>query len=242
MKLYNPAPKRPITSPHGMRKHPKTGAWKMHNGIDYGGSFDVLAAADGKVIKKGANMSTTNGFGHSLTVDHGSGISTLYAHGAHASRFNVGDRILKGEVVYRSGTTGSSTGNHLHFEVRRARRTVDPTPFFNNDGMSPTVGLAVSGRLDRNTWRVWQLVLKKDWGYVGIVDARPGKLTWSAVQRSGVDFGYPAKGIDGIDGPNTRRAVQRRLADKGFYTGKIDGVWGRVTISGIQRALNAEKY
>jgi peptidoglycan hydrolase-like protein with peptidoglycan-binding domain len=213
----------------------------MHNGTDYGGTFDVLAAADGIVVKKGSNMSPTNGYGHSLTIDHGSGISTLYAHGAHASSFKVGYRILKGEVVYRSGSTGASTGPHLHFEVLRNGRAVDPTPFFNNDAVSPTVGIPVNGRLDKTTWRVWQLVLKKDWDYIGVIDGIPGRMSWSAVQRSVVKYGYTGK-IDGIAGPQTRLAVQRRLADKGFYTGKIDGIWGKVTISGIQRALNAEKY
>lgn len=241
MKLYNPAPRRPVTSPYGMRKHPLSGVWRMHNGIDYGGTFNVLAAADGKVIAKGSNMNPRNGYGHSLTVDHGSGIHTLYAHGAAASRFNVGDRIRKGDVIYRSGATGAATGPHLHFEVRRNGKMVDPNPFFTNDALSPTVGLPVTGRLDRATWRVWQLVLKKDWGYEGIIDGIPGKLTWSAVQRSAVKHGYTGR-IDGIPGPITRRSVQNRLASKGFYSGRIDGIWGRVTISGIQTALNAEKY
>lgn len=241
MKLYNPAPGRKVTSPFGMRKHPLSGRWKMHNGTDYGGTFDVLAAGDGIVVKKGANMSTTNGFGNSLTIDHGSGIRTLYAHGAHASRFNVGDRILKGDVVFRSGSTGASTGPHLHWEVHRNGSPVDPAPYLNNDGATPTVGLPVNGRLDRNTWKVWQLVLKKDWGYQGIIDGVPGKMSWSAVQRSIVPHGYKGP-IDGVDGPATRRGVQQRLADKGFYTGRIDGIWGRVTITGLQTALNAEKY
>jgi hypothetical protein len=241
MKLYNPAPKRKVTSPFGMRKHPITGVWRMHNGTDYGGTFDVLAAADGIVFRKGANMSTRNGFGHSITIDHGSGIRTLYAHGAHASRFNVGDRILKGDVVFRSGSTGASTGPHLHFEVHRNGSPVDPTPFFNNDAMSPTVGLIVNGTLDRGTWRVWQLVLKKDWGYTGLIDGVPGRMSWSAVQRSVVSYGYKGA-IDGVPGPLMRSAVQRRLQSKGFYTGNIDGVWGKVTITGLQRALNAENY
>jgi hypothetical protein len=213
----------------------------MHNGIDYGGTFDVLAAADGKVIRKGANMSKANGYGHSLTIDHGSGIRTLYAHGDHASRFKVGDRILKGEVVYRSGSTGASTGPHLHFEVHRNGKTVDPTPFFNNDGLSPTVGIPVNGKLDRATWRVWQLVLKKDWGYIGVIDGIPGKMSWSAIQRSVKDFGYSGP-VTGVTNVGTQKAVQSRLAKNGFYTGKIDGIWGKVTITGLQRALNAEKY
>lgn len=241
MKLYNPAPKRPTRSGYGMRKHPISGRWRMHNGIDYGGTFDVLAAADGIVIAKGANMSPTRGYGHSLTIDHGSGISTLYAHGAHASRFKIGDRIMKAEVVYKSGATGAATGPHLHFEVRRNRRIVDPNPFFNNDGVSPTVGLPVNGRLDKNTWRVWQLVLKEQWGYRGVIDGIPGKMTWSAIQRSVTAHGYKGP-IDGIPGPLTRASVQRRLAKSKYYTGKIDGIWGRITHSALQRALNDKKY
>lgn len=241
MKLYNPAPGRRVTSPFGMRIHPIHGGWRMHNGTDYGGSFDVLAAADGIVIRKGANMSPTNGFGHSLTIDHGSGIRTLYAHGAHASRFNIGDRVRRGDVIFRSGATGSARGVHLHFEVHRSGKPVDPNPFFNNNGTSATVGLPVNGKLDRATWRIWQQVLKKDWGYEGIIDGIPGRMSWSAVQRSVKAHGYNGP-IDGIAGPMTRRGVQQRLKSKGFYPGAIDGVWGKVTISGLQRALNAGKY
>jgi peptidoglycan hydrolase-like protein with peptidoglycan-binding domain len=83
--------------------------------------------------------------------------------------------------------------------------------------------------------------LKEDWGYEGIIDGIPGKLSWSAVQRSAVQYGYRGP-IDGTPGPLTRTAVQRRLADKGFYAGKIDGIWGRGTIGGLQNALNKGAY
>lgn len=241
MRLHNPAPNRRVTSPYGMRKHPISGVWRMHNGIDYGGTFNVLAAGDGIVIRKGSNMNPRNGFGHSVTIDHGSGIRTLYAHGAQASRLNIGDRVRTGDVIFKSGATGAATGPHLHFEVHRSGRTVDPNPFFVNDGVSPTVGLPVNGRLDKATWRVWQLVLKEQWGYEGIIDGIPGRMTWSAVQRSVVSYGYKGK-IDGIPGPLTRKGVQTRLAKKKYYTGKIDGIWGPITISAIQRALNDKNY
>ena len=224
-----------------MRKHPITGVWRKHNGTDYGGIFNVLAAGDGIVVVKGANMSHLNGFGNSLTIDHGSGVRTLYAHGAQASRFNVGDRVLKGDVIFRSGATGAATGPHLHWEVHRNGTPVDPTPYLNNSGETPTVGIPVNGKLDKTTWRVWQLVLKKNHGYQGIVDGIPGELTWKAVQRSGQQFGYTGP-VDGKPGPNTRKAVQRRLQAHGFYTGAIDGEWGKVTITALQLALNAEKY
>jgi hypothetical protein len=241
MKLDNPGKGQQKRSPFGMRKHPMTGAWKMHNGIDYANEFRVKAAQDGIVVKKGSNMSTKNGFGHSLTIDHGSGIRTLYAHGKSASTFNVGDRIRRGDLVFISGTTGASTGVHLHFEVHLNGRPVDPEPYYSNNGVDPVVPVITTGRLDKQTWKRWQAVLKKSWKYEGLVDGVPGKMTWAAVQRSVVECGYTGK-IDGIPGLMTRRAVQQRLANKGFYTGKIDGVWGRVTITALQVALTENKY
>jgi peptidoglycan hydrolase-like protein with peptidoglycan-binding domain len=244
MRLDNPGKGQQRRSPFGMRKHPISGRWRMHNGIDYannGKSFKVKAAQDGIVVKKGSNMSTTNGFGHSLTIDHGSGIRTLYAHGAQASRFKVGDRVKRGDLVFDAGTTGASTGIHLHFEVHLNGKPVDPEPYYTSNGVDPVVPLFTTGRLDRETWRRWQSVLKKSWKYEGIVDGIPGKMTWSAVQRSVVEYGYGGK-IDGIPGPLTRRAVQQRLHDKGFYNGKIDGIWGKVTITALQVALGENKY
>lgn len=241
MKLYNPAPKGQKRSVFGMRKHPITGVWRMHNGIDYGGIFEVKAAQDGIVIRKGANMNTTNGFGHSLTIDHGSGVRTLYAHGAQASRFKVGDRIKKGATIFVSGATGAATGPHLHFEVHLNGKPVDPEPYFSSNGIDPVVPLPVTGRLDRETWRRWQAVLKKSWKYEGIIDGIPGKMSWSAVQRSVVQHGYNGP-IDGVPGRNTYMALQRRLQSKGYYAGKIDGIFGKVSISGLQVALNEGKY
>jgi hypothetical protein len=244
LKLDNPGKGYNRRSPFGMRKHPKTGAWRMHNGIDYANNaktFPVKAAQDGIVVRKGSNMSKTNGFGHSLTIDHGSGIRTLYAHGAHASRFNVGDRVRRGDLVFAAGTTGSSTGIHLHFEVHLNGKPVDPETYYTSNGVTPVVPVFTTGRLDRETWRRWQAVLKKSWKYEGIIDGIPGKMTWSAVQRSVVQYGYTGR-IDGIPGPLMRRAVQRRLQDKGFYNGNIDGIWGKVTITALQVALGENKY
>lgn len=241
MKLDNPGKGQQKRSPFGMRKHPITGKWRMHNGIDYGGEFRVKAAQDGIVLRKGSNMSTTNGFGHSLTIDHGSGIRTLYAHGKHASSFNVGDRIKRGDLVFISGTTGASTGVHLHFEVHLNGKPVDPEPYYTSNGVNPVVPVMTTGKLDRETWRRWQAVLKKSWKYDGIIDGIPGIRSWSAVQRSVVEYGYTGP-IDGKPGPNTRMAVQRRLQAKGFYDGKIDGVWGKVTITALQVALTENKY
>lgn len=252
-RLQNPAPGRPVTSGYGYRIHPISGGRKMHRGIDYGGQFPVQSASDGKVVHVAADWDTLSparkrrqGGGNVVIIQHATDCYTVYYHGAHRSNLRVGQRVQAGDTVYLSGTTGVSTGNHLHFEVRTGRSSrshTDPNPYFSaSSATAPTNNtLRVTGRLDKDTWKVWQEELR-DYGYRGLIDAIPGKLTWSAVQRSGVDFGYPANDIDGIDGPNTRRAVQRRLAASGYYTGRIDAIWGRGTISGLQRALNDGKY
>lgn len=253
MKLINPAPGRKITSPYGPRKHPITGEInRMHHGIDFGGTFDVLAAGDGIIHHVGFSA---KGGGNVVIIQHASKLYSVYYHGAHASKFKVGDRILAGQVVYKSGSTGDSTGPHLHFEIRRSPKwgdTVDPNVYISNDTPSQpnSVGtnninkiiLDVNGKLDKKTWAAWQDTLKDHFGYTGIIDGNPGKMTWSAIQRSCVDYGYKANLVDGIPGVNTRKAVQRRLKATGDYSGPIDGAWGPGTISALQRVLNKGAY
>jgi murein DD-endopeptidase MepM/ murein hydrolase activator NlpD len=194
--FVHPAVGRKITSPYGWRVHPIHKTRRHHNGTDYGGTFDVKVMADGKVIRKGSNMSTSNGFGHSLTVDHGSGVVSLYAHGSSASRFNVGDTVKAGDIVYKSGSTGAATGPHLHLEVTVNGNRVDPEAFLKNplsfvtmvpvvDNVTnvsklPTVN--VNGIPNAATWKRLQTFLKAH-GYTGRIDGVPGVNTWSAMQR-----------------------------------------------------------
>jgi murein DD-endopeptidase MepM/ murein hydrolase activator NlpD len=247
LKLYNPAPGRKITSPYGPRRHPITGEFnKMHHGTDFGGTFRVLAAQDGIVEHIGWSP---NGGGHVVIIKHASNLYTVYYHGREATQLKKGDRVRAGDFIYMSGNTGASNGAHLHLEVRRSRRwgdTIDPMSMIV-DGNTPEpdntvseAGLKVDGKLEANTWRAWQEVLKAKYGYRGIVDGRPGKMTWEAVQRS--TGKHYTGAIDGIPGPLTRKAVQKKLKDLKEYDGKIDGIWGRGTIGALQRALNARKY
>ena len=243
MKLYNPAPGRPVTSPYGPRTHPITGQkGKMHHGIDYGGSFNVLAAGDGIVDHIGWSP---KGGGHVVRIKHASNLYTVYYHGAHKTPLKKGQRVKAGDFVYRSGNTGASNGAHLHFETRTSKRwgvTKNPELYLTDESPDnrPENGseevikhdLKVDGRIGRNTWKAWQETLKAKYGYRGIIDGKPGRMTWEAVQRSS-----GAK-VDGIPGPNTRKAVQRLLSNLREYSGRIDGIWGRGTISALQRALN----
>jgi len=239
MKLANPAPNRPVTSPYGPRRHPITGELgKMHRGVDFGGTFRVLAAADGVIAHVGYSAS---GGGHVVIIKHAPKLYTVYYHGRERTVFNKGDRIKQGDTVYVSGSTGASTGPHLHFEVRTSRRwgvTEDPMAYIDREVViSPKPKpLKVDGRLGKNTWLRWQETLKRDWGYEGMIDGRPGPMTYRAIQRS------CGAVVDGVLGPKTKTKVQKRLKDQDFYLGPLDGIWGRGTISALQRALNKNHY
>jgi len=112
-----------ITSPFGMRMHPILKQNKMHTGIDIGaaGGTNILAANSGIVISAGWN----NSYGYMVMVDHGGGIVTLYAHSSKLLVAN-GDIVNRGQAIALVGSTGMSTGNHLHFEVRVNGQYQDP--------------------------------------------------------------------------------------------------------------------
>jgi murein DD-endopeptidase MepM/ murein hydrolase activator NlpD len=114
-----------ITSPFGNRFHPVLKVYKLHTGVDLAGSgcngANVVAADAGTVLKAEYNV----GYGNFIIIDHGGGISTLYGH---SSKLLVkkGDKVTKGQVIMKVGTTGYSTGPHLHFEVRENGKYVNP--------------------------------------------------------------------------------------------------------------------
>ncbi|MGC2872423.1 murein hydrolase activator EnvC family protein [Ihubacter sp. rT4E-8] len=116
-----------ITSPFGFRIHPVTGVYTGHTGIDIGVGMNspVYAAADGRVIVAGSY----GGYGYAVVIDHGSGISTLYGHNSSVN-VSVGQNVSRGQVIASSGSTGVSTGPHLHFEVRVNGAYVDPMQYF----------------------------------------------------------------------------------------------------------------
>lgn len=117
-----PLPGR-VTSPYGYRIHPITGTSRLHAGIDLSGSSGqaIKAAGAGTVIL----AEWYGGYGNTVVIDHGGGLSTLYAHqsGLNVSR---GAGVSTGDVVGYVGSTGFSTGPHLHFETREGGTPVDP--------------------------------------------------------------------------------------------------------------------
>lgn len=115
-----------LTSSYGYRRDPFNGHAAFHAGLDFPGRYGqpINAAADGKVSYVGQRQ----GYGNVVEVEHGNGIMTRYAHlSGFASR--VGQKIARGDTIGRMGSTGRSTGTHLHFEVRLNGQAVNPRPF-----------------------------------------------------------------------------------------------------------------
>ena len=118
-----------ITSKYAMRVHPITGQYKLHTGVDIGAPMgaNFVAANDGVVVKAGPNTA----YGNMVIIDHGGGISTLYAHGSEIL-VDVGQTVKRGDAILKVGSTGYSTGPHAHFEVRINGVTTDPLPYITN--------------------------------------------------------------------------------------------------------------
>ncbi len=113
-----------ITSPYGTREHPIQGVIKLHQGIDIGNvgfGAPVVAALDGYVTYAGELGS----YGNCVMIYHGNGIVTLYGHGQEILT-QTGAEVKQGDIIMKTGSTGNSTGPHLHFEVRLNGITTDP--------------------------------------------------------------------------------------------------------------------
>lgn len=120
---------RLVTSPYGYRIHPVTGKSRFHAGIDIGAAHgtSILAANDGVVIVSGYN---SGGYGNYVVINHGGGYTTLYAH-CSSLLVSVGQKVSRGQVIARCGSTGMSTGPHIHFEVQVNGTTTNPMQYFN---------------------------------------------------------------------------------------------------------------
>ena len=115
-----------ISSYFGKRKDPFTGKTAFHSGIDLAGKkgSDIVAAADGIVTWSGKRWA----YGQMVEIDHGKGITTRYAHN-DSHDVKVGELVKKGQVIAKMGSSGRSTGPHLHFEVRKNGKAVNPLKY-----------------------------------------------------------------------------------------------------------------
>lgn len=127
-----------ITSCVGYRYHPVTGVWKYHAGMDIGCSYgDTVWASDGgTVVIAGVN----GGYGNCVMIDHGNGYYTLYGH-LSSIAVSYGQSVSQGQVVGYVGSTGVSTGPHLHFEIRNSsNESIDFNGWFGGLTYSPDSG------------------------------------------------------------------------------------------------------
>jgi murein DD-endopeptidase MepM/ murein hydrolase activator NlpD len=117
-----------MSSRYGRRTDPFTGKIAWHSGVDFAGKqgSDSVAVASGVVVESGER----NGYGGMIKVNHGSGFQTRYAHNKK-NFVSVGDVVKKGQIIALMGSTGRSTGPHVHFEVYKYGRPVDPAAYIN---------------------------------------------------------------------------------------------------------------
>jgi murein DD-endopeptidase MepM/ murein hydrolase activator NlpD len=120
-----------VTSSFGMREHPMIGQELEHHGVDLAASAGtpIMAAARGIVVWRGNKL----GYGNCIVIRHGTHLSTIYGHLSHLG-VHIGQPVSKGEVIGLSGSTGFSTGPHLHFEVRRDGTPVEPLALLSRPG------------------------------------------------------------------------------------------------------------
>jgi murein DD-endopeptidase MepM/ murein hydrolase activator NlpD len=120
-----------VSSRYGHRSDPLTGAPDFHPGIDFDGDYgtDILAVGSGVVSFSGIKP----GYGNTVEIDHGNGYVTRYAHNSK-NLVAVGDPIRDGDVIGKVGSTGRSTGTHVHFEVWRDGRVINPNEFVRQPG------------------------------------------------------------------------------------------------------------
>ncbi|CUH94192.1 putative secreted protein [Propionispora sp. 2/2-37] len=115
-----------VTSGFGQRNSPWEDGSELHPGIDIAAGIGtpVVATADGEVVKSG----WSGGYGNIVQIDHGNGIETIYGHNSKVAVI-VGQKVKKGQIVSFAGSTGRSTGPHVHYEIRVNGTAVDPIKF-----------------------------------------------------------------------------------------------------------------
>ena len=116
---------RYITSYFGMRNNPVSGVYKSHDGVDIGAAYGtaIYAAAGGTVVTAG----WYGGYGNCVMINHGNGYTTLYGHQSRIA-VSAGQTVSQGQVIGYVGSTGNSTGPHLHFEVRASATAMPINP------------------------------------------------------------------------------------------------------------------
>lgn len=135
---------RSVSSLYGMRKHPRYGTWRKHEGVDLSAPKGTAVYATGNAVVSFSGWKP--GYGQLIELNHGFGYKTRYGH---LSKRHVvaGDSVTRGQVIGDVGNTGVSVGSHLHYEVRYRDNTVNPIHYFNKD-MSPEAYIELMKQLE----------------------------------------------------------------------------------------------
>lgn len=174
-----------ITSPYGYRNCPFHGR-EFHSGIDIGISYgNVVATRAGTVTR----ASSFGGYGNCIDISHGGGLSSRYAH---LSKFKVkkGDKVSAGQIIAISGSTGNSTGPHLHFEIRENGKTVSPLSRVKSSdtkgNFSGAVGSSIGGTTKSTTKEVSKVVVVSTTGKMGTHDS--SLKSQATYQKEGIEI------------------------------------------------------
>jgi murein DD-endopeptidase MepM/ murein hydrolase activator NlpD len=201
VQLLKPWPDPHTVNPNGRygdRRHPISGRRLKHRGLDVGYSGLIYSPADGEVVHKGADLNKRTGGGYTLIVKHATDLYTVYYHLREPSTLAVGAKVALGEVLGHTGTTGASTGVHLHLETRKAQRfgtdfnpetVTDMTKSAANSATPDTSAtpskpapLKVDGVIGPGTWSRFQSYLTAQGHYTGKIDGKPSSATYKALQ------------------------------------------------------------
>jgi murein DD-endopeptidase MepM/ murein hydrolase activator NlpD len=128
------APIAQLSSTYGWRRHPFHTEPSVHEGLDFAAPMGTpILAASGGVVR---TSTYHGGFGNLIEIDHGDGLLTRYAH-AKVLLVKKGDLVIRGQLIARVGSTGLSTGPHLHFEVRKHDKPLDPRAYLTGSPVRP---------------------------------------------------------------------------------------------------------
>lgn len=128
-----------LSSSYGWRRNPFNGQMSMHEGLDFSAPHGTpIRSAAGGVVR---TVTVHRGYGNMVEIDHGEGLMTRYAH-AKVVLVKEGEVVTRGQLIARVGSTGLSTGPHLHFEVRQDDRPLDPRAFLAGQPMTTPVAAA----------------------------------------------------------------------------------------------------
>lgn len=138
---------RSVSSLYGMRRHPRYGTWRKHEGVDLAAPKGTPVYATGNAVVSESRW--RNGYGNLIELNHGFGYKTRYGH---LSKMYVkeGDSVTRGQVIGEVGNTGVSHGSHLHYEVRFRDNTVNPIHYFNKD-MSPEAYVELMSQIEESS-------------------------------------------------------------------------------------------